>query len=153
MTRITKAFTMHAPEADSCNKINVLITEDHPMIRRSLRRILEDSGQTGLIEEAGSGTEMMAKIGENNFDIILLDISLPGKSGFELLKDIKEINPEINVLIVSIYPAEQYGLKAMKLGASGYVAKADAPDELVNAVQAVISGGKYFNFNNVDALN
>lgn len=155
MTLITKTFMMHAPEADKCNKINILITEDHPMIRRSLRRILEDSGQAGLIEEAGSGTEMIAKIGENDFDVILLDISLPGKSGFELLKDIREIKPGINVLIVSIYPAEQYGLRAMKLGASGYVTKADAPDNLLNAVQTVVKGGKYFNFNfNIaDALN
>lgn len=136
---------MSVPDENITDAINILITDDHPLIRQSLRRILEDSVEASLIEEAGSGSELMAKIHERDFDVILLDISLPGKSGLELLKDIKELNPGINVLIVSIYPIEQYGMRAMKLGASGYVTKADAPDELANAIRKVMAGEKYFN--------
>ena len=153
MTHITKAFTMHAPESDRPTGINILITDDHPLIRQRIRFILEESGDPGLIEEASSGQEMMAKISEHDFDVVLLDISLPGKSGLELLKDLREINPDIKVLIVSIYPAEQYGFMAKKLGASGYVTKSHVPDELLTAIQTVVSGGRYFNFRNADALN
>jgi two-component system, NarL family, invasion response regulator UvrY len=146
---------MPGPDENNTNVINILITDDHPLIRQSLRRILEDSVEASLIEEAGSGSELMAKIHEQDFDVILLDISLPGKSGLEILKDIRKLNPGINVLIVSIYPIEQYGLRAMTLGASGYITKADAPDELANAIRKVMAGEKYFNTCNKisDTLN
>lgn len=97
----------------------------------------------GPIAEAGNGKELLDKLQTEDFDVILLDISLPGRSGLELLGDIKKLKPSVAVVIISIYPEEQYALKALKLGASGYLTKASAPDELIDAVVRASLGGRY----------
>jgi two-component system invasion response regulator UvrY len=125
--------------------IRVLITDDHPIVRRGVRQMLEDDEHErfSVIEEAGSGKEMFEKLQSADFDVIILDISLPGRSGLELIGYIKKIKPETSVIILSIYPEEQYALKALKLGASGYLTKASAPDELIAAVVKASQGGRY----------
>jgi len=125
--------------------INILITDDHPIVRRGVRQILEDDvhGRFSHIEEASSGKEMLDKLQSIAFDVIILDISLPGRSGLELIGDIKKYKPVPAIIILSIYPEEQYALKALKLGASGYLTKASAPDELIDAVVKVSQGGRY----------
>jgi two-component system, NarL family, invasion response regulator UvrY len=125
--------------------IKVLIIDDHPIVRKGLRQLLEDDGNDrfGMIEEAGNGKEMFEKLVSENYDIILLDISLPGRNGLELLEEIKRTNPKIAVLILSIYSEEQYAVRAIKLGASGYLNKASAPDELIKAISKVSMGGTY----------
>jgi len=125
--------------------ITILITDDHPIVRKGIRQLLEDdpNERFGLIEEAGSGKEMFEKLQVQHFDLVLLDISLPGRSGLELLGDLRKVYPETAVVILSIYPEEQYALRALKLGASGYLTKASAPEELIAAVIRASQGEKY----------
>jgi two-component system invasion response regulator UvrY len=125
--------------------IKILITDDHPIVRQGIRQILEDDKflRFGLIEEAVNGKELLEKIKTTVFDVILLDISLPGRSGLELLSDVKKIAPTTTVLILSIYPEDQYAIRAIKLGASGYLTKASAPEELIEAIIKVSEGGRY----------
>jgi two-component system, NarL family, invasion response regulator UvrY len=125
--------------------IRVLITDDHPVVRRGLRQLLEDDryDRFGLISEAANGNEMMKLIRKKDFDVILLDISLPGRGGLELLSDLRKIKPSVPVVILSIYPEEQYAIRSLKLGASAYLNKASAPDELIAAILKVSQGGRY----------
>lgn len=125
--------------------IKVLITDDHPIVRQGLRQILEDDKyqRFGLVEEAVNGKELLDKIHHTDFDVILLDISLPGRSGLELLGEVKKIARATAILILSIYPEEQYAIRAIKLGASGYLNKASAPEELIEAIIKVAEGGRY----------
>jgi len=126
--------------------INVLITDDHPIVRQGLRELLEDdkNRRFGVIEEAGNGKEMFEKLGRFDFDVVLLDISLPGRNGLELLEDIRRLKRKLPVLIISTYPEEQYALTIVKLGASGYLKKTSTPEEILNAVFKVSQGCKYF---------
>ncbi|MBK7628143.1 MAG: response regulator transcription factor [Bacteroidales bacterium] len=125
--------------------IRILITDDHPVVRRGIRQLLEDDKEErfGKIEEAGSGKELLEKLNLSDFDVVLLDISLPGRSGLDLLVDIKKLKPALKVVILSIYPEEQYALRALKMGAAGYLTKASAPDELISAVIKASQGGRY----------
>ena len=123
--------------------IRVLITDDHPVVRRGLRQILEDNELIGLIDEAGDGKELCQKMMENDYDVILLDISLPGRSGLDMLSQIKKINKKTAILILSIHSEELYAIQALKCGASGYLTKSSAPDELIHAIRKVSSGEKY----------
>lgn len=123
--------------------IKILITDDHPVVREGLKLILKKSEEIGQIDEASNGLEMIDKISHIDYDILLLDISMPGRSGLDFLKDIKNIRPGIPILILSIHPEEQYALRALKLGASGYLSKESAPDELLNAILKISAGGRY----------
>ncbi len=125
--------------------IRILITDDHPIVRRGIRQLLEDDKEErfGNIAEAGNGKELLEKLNSAEFDVILLDISLPGRSGLELLGDIKKLKPAVKVVILSIYPEEQYALRALKMGAAGYLTKARAPDELISAVIKASQGNRY----------
>lgn len=125
--------------------IKILITDDHPIVRQGIRQILEDDKfqRFGLIEEAVNGKELLEKIKTSVFDVILLDISLPGRNGLEILGEVKKIARTTAVLILSIYPEEQYAIRAIKLGASGYLNKASAPEELIEAIIKVSEGGRY----------
>lgn len=125
--------------------ISILITDDHPIVRKGIRQLLEDDREErfGNIAEAGNGKELLDKLQSSDFDVVLLDISLPGRSGLELLDDIKRIKPEVSVVILSIYPEEQYALRALKQGASGYLTKASAPEELIAAVVKASQGERY----------
>ncbi len=116
--------------------INILITDDHPIVRRGLKQLLEDdkNERFGILEEAGNGKEMFEKLASLDFDVVLLDISLPGRNGLELLVDIKRIKPKLPVIILSVYSEEQYAIRAIKLGASGYLNKTSVPDELIAAI-------------------
>jgi two-component system invasion response regulator UvrY len=125
--------------------IKILITDDHPIVRQGIRQILDDDKfqRFGLIEEAVSGKELLDKLKTTVFDVILLDISLPGRSGLEILGEVKKIARTTAVLMLSIYPEEQYAIRAIKLGASGYLNKASAPEELIEAIIKVSEGGRY----------
>ncbi len=125
--------------------ISILITDDHPIVRKGIRQLLEDDQyeRFGNIDEAGNGNELFEKLNSSHFDVALLDISLPGRSGLDLLRDIKKSYPEVSVVILSIYPEEQYALRALKLGASGYLTKASAPEELIAAVVKASQGERY----------
>lgn len=123
--------------------IRILVVEDHTIVRKGLKQILEESPDIGLVDEARNGKEGIEKIRKNDYDIVLLDISLPGRGGLDVLKQFKIIKPELPVLILSMYPEEQYAVRSLRAKASGYLTKESAPDELINAIRMVVDGRKY----------
>lgn len=120
-----------------------LIIDDHPIVRKGIRQILQDLGYNVRIYEAGTAAEGLKRIRETDIDLILLDINLPGRSGLDMIQDIKLLNKDIKILIISMYPEEQYAIRAIKSGAYGYLTKESAPDELVLAVKKITEGGRY----------
>lgn len=123
--------------------MKILICDDHKIVREGLRQILLQLEGVTLISEASDGNEALIILKSDVFDVVLLDISLPDKSGLEVLQSIKAKWPSINVLILSMLPQEQYAMRALKLGASGYLTKDTASEELLLAVNKVSAGGKY----------
>ena len=123
--------------------IKVLITDDHPIVRQGIRQILTECHDIVLVDEAEGGSELLEKARETHYDVILLDISMPGKSGLDLLKDIKVMCPDTAVLILSVHPEAQYAIRALKSGASGYLPKSTLPTELITAVRRAAAGKKY----------
>jgi two-component system, NarL family, invasion response regulator UvrY len=123
--------------------MRILICDDHKIVREGLRQILQQIEEVPLIIEAGSGNELCSILKGKTFDIVLLDISLPDKNGLEVLQLIKEKWPFTNVLMLSMHPQEQYAIRALKLGASGYLTKDTASEELLIAVKKVSAGGEY----------
>jgi len=107
--------------------IKVLITDDHPVVRRGIRQILEDDERIDLVEEACDGKELFERLKEQLFDVILLDISLPGRSGLDLISQIKKTRQSAAILMLSIHSESMYAVKALKSGAAGYLTKSSAP--------------------------
>lgn len=123
--------------------IRILVVDDHAIVREGLKQILSDVSDISVLAEAGNGQEAMDQIHRQTFDVILMDISMPGRSGLEILKDIKVEHPKLPVLILSMHPEEQYAIRALKAGAAGYMNKSSAPDELIGAIRKVSAGRKY----------
>ncbi len=121
----------------------IIIADDHPIIREGVKKILEKSGSVNSIEEVDSGEALLERLTQQTYDVLLLDISLPGRNGIEILADVKHIAPSLKVLMVSTYAEDQYAMRALKVGADGYIMKNKAPQELMNAIRKVSSGGKY----------
>jgi len=112
-------------------------------VREGLKKILVDTPDMVVADEASNGQEVTKKIWNNDYDLILLDISLPGRSGLDVLKQLKCTKPEVPILILSVHPEEQYALRSLRAGASGYLTKQSAPDELIGAIRKVATGRKY----------
>ena len=123
--------------------MNVLIVDDHAIVRKGLKQILVETSSTFHVDEASSGQEALDMILQQSYDTVVLDITMPGRNGLEVLKDIKTQIPGLQVLVLSMHPEDQYALRVMKAGASGYLMKESAPDELVKAIRKVADGGKY----------
>jgi two-component system invasion response regulator UvrY len=123
--------------------IKILIADDHAVVREGLKMILSQAPDMVVVDEASTGQEVIEKIYKNNLNLVVLDISMPGKSGLDVLKEIKSQRPELPVLILSMYPEDQYAVRVLKAGASGYLTKDSAPDELVRAIQQISHGKKY----------
>lgn len=123
--------------------IRILIADDHAIVREGLKQIVAEESDMKVTGEAANSDEVLSIILKNSFDIAILDINMPGKSGLDLLKDLKVQFPKLPVLILSMYAEEQYGIRALKAGASGYLRKASVPDELVAAIRKIVLGGKY----------
>lgn len=123
--------------------IRVLIVDDHAIVRQGLRRILENAGKIKVVAEAANGVEALLKLHEEELDVVLLDISMPMKNGIDTLKQIVERNSGTKVLILSMYPEDQYAVRMMKAGASGYITKDTAPEQLVEAIHKVVAGKKH----------
>ncbi len=124
-------------------KIRILIADDHPIVREGYKKILMSQPDMDVTGEAGNGQEVLDAIQKKDFDLILLDISMPGRSGLEILKELKGQKPHLPVMILSIYPEEQYAVRAFRDGASGYLTKASTPKELISAIRKVSQGGRY----------
>ena len=121
----------------------VLIVDDHAVVREGLKQILAEAPDTEVLSEAATGEEALEKVASEHYDVVILDISLPDTSGLEVLKQIKALRPQLAVLILTIHPEEQYAVRALQAGASGYMTKETAPDELAAAIRKVAQGGKY----------
>jgi two-component system invasion response regulator UvrY len=123
--------------------IRLLIVDDHAMFRQGLKQILAKQSDMQVVDEVGNGLDALMKIKDEKYNVVILDISMPGKSGWEILADIKNVNPDLPVLILSMYPEDQYAVRMLKAGASGYVTKESAADELITAIRKVANGGRY----------
>ncbi len=123
--------------------IKILIADDHPIVRKGLKEIIEETPGMKVVDEASNGQEVLEKVFKKDINVVLLDISMPGRSGLDILRDMKRLKPKLAVLVLSMHPEEQYAVQALKEGASGYLTKESAPDELLTALRKVSSGGKY----------
>ena len=123
--------------------MRILICDDHQIMRDGLKQILQQLEGVKSIGDAKTGAEAVSCLAKEVFDILLLDISLPDKNGLEILKTVKEKWPSTNVLMLSMHPQEQYAIRALKLGASGYLTKDTASEELLKAIRKISAGGKY----------
>jgi RNA polymerase sigma factor (sigma-70 family) len=123
--------------------IKILIVDDHPIILQGLERVISITSGMIIADKAENGEEAIQKIKEKEFDIVLLDISMPGENGLQVLKKIKEIEPELGVIILSIHSEEQYAVNALRSGASAYIHKMSDPNTLLTAVKKVANGEKF----------
>lgn len=123
--------------------MNILIADDHAIVREGVKQLVKTLPEVSLIEEASDGNEAFSKICNTKYDLVILDISMPGLSGLDVLQRMKDRNIHTKVLIFSFYPQEQYAIRAFKLGASGYLSKDSAYEELILAIRKIASGGKY----------
>jgi len=123
--------------------IRILIADDHSIVRKGVRQILAEGFPLAEIEEVADAEAMIKSIMQKEWDVVISDLSMPGRSGLDALPQIKQINPKLPVLIMSIHPENHYAVRVLKAGASGYLSKDLAPEELVGAVKRVISGKRY----------
>lgn len=123
--------------------INIIIADDHSVVRRGIKQILADEADMQVNGEAANADELMKMLDEQKWDLLILDITMPGKSGLDALIDIKQVKPELKILILSMHPEEEIALRALKSGADGYLNKESVPGELIRAIKKVLSGGKY----------
>jgi DNA-binding NarL/FixJ family response regulator len=123
--------------------IKILIADDHPVVRKGLKDIIQATSDMTVSGEASKGQEVLENVKRIDFDVVVLDIAMPGRSGLDILKELKSEKPELPVLILSIHPEEQYAVRVLKAGASGYLTKDSAPDELITAIRKVSRGKKY----------
>ena len=125
------------------SQMKILITDDHAVVRSGLKGILAEEFTRAQFGEAGSAQEALDKVWKENWDVVVLDITMPGRSGLEVLKEIKKSRPKLPVLVLSMHPEDQFAVRLLKIGASGYMTKESAPQELVGAVKKVVAGGRY----------
>lgn len=123
--------------------IRVLVADDHAVVRRGVKGILEAEPDLVVVGEARDGAELLALVERQPCDAVVLDVTLPGRSGLEVLKDLKRQRPRLPVLVLSIHPEDQLAVRVLKAGGAGYMTKETAPAELVKAVRKVVAGGRY----------
>ncbi|MEM5786450.1 MAG: response regulator transcription factor [Syntrophobacteraceae bacterium] len=123
--------------------MKVLIADDHAIVRRGLKLILSEEFTRLVFGEARNGQEVIDQVSKQDWDIVVLDITMPGRSGLDVLKELKQLRPKLPVLILSMHSEDQFGMRVLKAGAAGYMTKENVPEELVKAIKKVMSGGKY----------
>jgi DNA-binding NarL/FixJ family response regulator len=123
--------------------IRVLLADDHAIVRAGLKEILADTGDIEVTGEAANGQEVLARVFTQDFDVAVLDMSMPGRNGIELIKLVKAEKPKLRILVLSMHSEEQYAVRALKAGASGYLTKDSAADQLVAAIRRIAAGGAY----------
>ncbi|MEJ6023578.1 response regulator transcription factor [Ramlibacter sp. PS4R-6] len=123
--------------------IRLVIADDHAIVREGLKRIVGDAADLQVEAEAADGNEVMAIVREREFDVLVTDLSMPGRSGMELIKLVKSERPKLRILVLSMHQETQYAVRAIKSGASGYLTKESAPGQLVQAIRKIAAGGAY----------
>jgi len=132
--------------------IRILIADDHAIVRKGIHQILNEGFPDSEIDEVANAEAMISKVMESEWDVVISDLSMPGRSGLEAIPQIKQINPKLPVLIMSIHSEDHYAIRVLKAGGSGYLSKDLAPDELVTAVKRVLIGKKYITANVAEKL-
>jgi two-component system, NarL family, invasion response regulator UvrY len=123
--------------------MRILIVDDHAVVREGVKRILDDMEDAVLVGEASNGRELLVKATPKSWDVVLLDISMPGRNGLDVLRQLKSLQPTLPVLVFSVHPERQYAVRALKAGAAGYLTKDSIPEELVTAVRKVVARRRY----------
>jgi len=123
--------------------IRILVADDHPILRRGLKEILLRELDGATCGEAGTADQVLSEVESQEWDLLILDVTMPGRSGLDVLRDLRGLRPQLPVLILSMHPEDQLGKRALKAGASGYMNKESAPEELIEAVQKVLEGRVY----------
>lgn len=123
--------------------IRILVCDDHPVVREGLRQIISKSSDMVIGGEAGHGQEVLDKVAAEHWNVVVLDVNMPGKDGFEVIRQLRRDHPNLPVLILSIHPEDQFGVRVFKVGASGFLNKDAAPQELADAIRTVHAGRKY----------
>ncbi len=125
------------------NSIKLLIADDHAFLREGIKKTIQDEIDMKIIGEASNGNDALEMILDKQPDVVIMDISMPGKSGLDVLKDLKAMKKKFKILILSMHPEDRFAIRALKAGAAGYLTKESAPDELVKAIRTVLTGRKY----------
>jgi len=123
--------------------MRILLADDHPVVRQGLKRILAEAFGNVVVGEAGNAQEALEQTRRHKWDVALLDITMPGRSGLEVLKEIKQEKPALPVLVLSIHAEDRYAIRALRAGAAGYLTKESVPERLVTAIKKIAGGGKY----------
>lgn len=123
--------------------IRIVVADDHAIVREGLKRIMADAHDLQVVDEAADGSEVMRAVREREFEVLVLDLSMPGRSGMELIKLVKSEKPRVRILVLSMHQEAQYATRAIKSGASGYLTKESAPAQLQQAVRKIAAGGAY----------
>lgn len=123
--------------------IRVIIADDHGIVRHGLRQVLEAESDISIVAEAQNGNEVLEVLRSSKVDVVVLDITMPGRNGLETLKEIKNTYPDIAVIVLSMHPKDQYAVRVLRAGASGYITKESAPDELVIAIRKAYRSERY----------
>jgi len=123
--------------------MRILIADDHAVVRHGLKQILADEFKRADFGEARTGQEALNRVWKEKWDVVVLDITMPGRSGLEVLREIKKSRPKMPVLVLSMHPEDQFAVRVLKAGAAGYMTKESAPEELVGAIKKVVAGGRH----------
>src|SRR5437660_6030863 len=132
--------------------MRILIADDHAVVRHGLKQILADEFKRAEFGEARNGQEVLNRVWKERWDVIVLDITMPGRGGLEVLKEIKKSRPKVPVLVLSMHPEDQFAVRVLKAGASGYMTKETAPEELVGAIKKVVAGGRHISSSLADLM-
>lgn len=123
--------------------IRILIADDHAILRRGFREILAREITDLVCGEAENAQQLLAEVGSRDWDLVILDVTMPGRSGVDVLPDLRRTRPKLPVLVLSMHPEDQYAKRMLKAGASGYMNKESAPEELIRAIRRILAGGRY----------
>jgi len=136
----------------SADMVNIFIADDHALIREGIKKLLSNASDLNLVGETADPLEITARLKNVNCDLLILDLSMPGKDGLDVIKEIKNFFPDLKILIMTMMPEDQFAKRTLKAGASGYLTKESAPDELITAIRRIASGRKYVSQNLAERL-